>query len=64
MKNLFAFFAAAAAMAAQCAELKAPDHLTVERLADPVGIESRSPRFGWWLGEGFVRQKSYRILVA
>ena len=64
MKNMFAFFAAAAAMAAQCAELKAPDHLTVERLADPVGIESRSPRFGWWLGKGFVRQKSYRILVA
>ena len=64
MKNVFAFFAAAAAMAAQCAELKAPDHLTVERLADPVGIESRSPRFGWGLGEGFVRQKSYRILVA
>jgi alpha-L-rhamnosidase len=43
---------------------KAPDHLTVERLADPVGIESRAPRFGWWLGEGFVRQKKYRILVA
>ena len=64
MKHMVAFFAVVAAFAAQCAELKAPDHLTVERLADPVGIESRSPRFGWWLGEGFVRQKGYRILVA
>ena len=58
------FAAAYASLAGADVGPKAPDHLTVERLADPVGIESRAPRFGWWIGDGFVRQKKYRILVA
>jgi len=44
--------------------LGAPVHLRTERLENPVGVETRTPRFGWWLGDGFVRQKGYRLLVA
>ena len=57
------FAAAYASLAGADVGPKAPDHLTVERLADPVGIESRAPRFGWWIGDGFVRQKKYRSFV-
>lgn len=42
----------------------APSWLTVERMSAPCGVDAASPRLGWKLGEGTLRQSAYRILVA
>ena len=46
----------------------APYALTVERLADPCGVDAAAPRFGWKMaakhGAVDVTQSAYRVLVA
>ena len=46
----------------------APYALTVERLADPCGVDATAPRFGWKMaaeqGAVDVTQFAYRVLVA
>ena len=46
----------------------APYALTVERLADPCGVDATAPRFGWKMaakhGAVDVTQSAYRVLVA
>ena len=45
-----------------------PYGLTVERLADPCGVDAAAPRFGWKMaaanGTTDARQTAYRVLVA
>ena len=40
-----------------------PRDLTVEHLADPVGIDAPVPRFAWKLPEGFESQSAYEIVA-
>ena len=62
---VFGFAFVCGAMAAFGA---APYALTVERLADPCGVDAAAPRFGWKMaakhGEVDVAQSAYRVLVA
>ena len=47
---------------------EAPFGLTVERLANPCGVDAAAPRFGWKMaassGAADVKQSAYRVLVA
>ena len=40
-------------------------HLTVEYLEHPMGIETQTPKFGWWLdaAENGLLQAAYQIVV-
>lgn len=51
-----------------CLAAGAPHGLTVERLANPCGVDAVAPRFGWKMGAeagaADVRQSACRVLVA
>jgi alpha-L-rhamnosidase len=70
--NLFRFHAmlCAAFTLSLCAyaqdSIPAPTHLRTEYLANPLGIATDAPRFGWWMrhDDPSEAQAAYRVLVA
>ncbi|MFP4500970.1 MAG: family 78 glycoside hydrolase catalytic domain [Candidatus Hydrogenedentota bacterium] len=61
-----AFFLLAAVSAAAADTLPAPAHLRTEYLANPLGIDTPRPRFGWWMDhpESNQRQAACQVRVA
>jgi len=68
-KLSIAMLSPALLLVASSAHSIVPEHLRIDSLSNPVGLESRSPKFSWTLvanapNERNISQTAYRIVVA